>query len=209
MTENTGPRPEAWLLASVDRRRRDQSPDPMRPDRVRAEGRRRRRAAMEQQAGSVRGDSRLHRAARGLGGGLARESGAAMDRRAVRSLVDRSRWTARASNRVPASSRWARIRAARHGRTQRPPLRDDRRHAGRADDGPAARSADPQPLPLQVIDGRVRDPRPALPGLCVAECAAGEARRGIRLAGRPGLVRRPGLPAGQRPSERPDHALDP
>ena len=31
---------------------------------------------------------------------------------------------------------------------------------------------------------------------------------GFRLVGGPGLVRGPGLSAGQRPSERPNHALD-
>ena len=207
MTESTGTRPEIayWHLWTDARRR--QPPDPVRADRVRAQGRRRRRSAVEQQAGAVRGDGRLHRAARRLGRRLAREPGAAMDRRAVRPLVDRihGRHAHRAGARRVLFRRGPGLQP--HGRTQRPPLRDHRRRAGRADDGAVACSPQAPSLPFHV-DGRVRNPGPALPALRVAECAAGEARRRICLAGRPGLVRGPGLPAGQRSSERPDPALD-
>ena len=101
----------------------------------------------------VRSDGRLHRAAGGLGGRLAREPGAAVDRRAVRPLVDRvhGRHAHRTGPRRVLARRGPGLHASSNGRKGH--------RSGTIGDAPAVLMTVqlhvppcPQPLPLH-LDG--------------------------------------------------------
>ncbi len=119
------------ILASLDGRERGQPPSAVRAGLVRAEGRGRRRSAVEQQARDPLVHGGGHGAAGRLGGRLAREPGAAMDRRAVGPLVDREhgRHPGRAGARGVLLRRGPGLHQDR--RQEGPPFRDHRRASRR------------------------------------------------------------------------------
>ena len=91
-----------------------------------------------------------HRAAGGLGRRLAREPGAAMDRRAVRALVDREHgWH---PHRAGTGRVLVRRGSGLHrdGGQERASVRHDRRPAGGADDGAAAHRSAPHAVPCHL-----------------------------------------------------------
>ncbi len=119
-------------------------------------------------------------------------------------------WTAPASSRAPGEFSFGEDQGCtRTQGPQGPPLRHDRRRAGRADDGAAARAARAAALPhrrdaaLADGAGRAFPRRSVLPNARVADLG-----RGLCLAGRAGVVRGRQPAAGQRPAERPHPALD-